>query len=723
MIHYLQGLGRYMEIFKNSKKSHIKKQSKEPKNITFLEKLQTMLQSSKKPIIDFKEKIKSFQDEEAKVNYALYDNFEDALITTLEELKNGSEYSTKIIRRRYGYQGQSTRPNCIEAALQDLCNNLLYDQNSGSFKLSLLPASLHINDMFKKFYETYSIDNLANTPDVGQAFMDLVSNITGVIYRDDKNYELKAESTENNLITLFNYFFGIDAQNLYDLGTMLSDDRRIITFQSSPDNTNNTNKIITVTIKNNQTKKEKNMNLCFKPMHGWLDCPDRDHRSLEHQSLLDLDLLSKKYNLSSEAQALFSVQPIKVSNFIRKYSGTMLASKMYSVEQKNDYDKIRTILSIVSLYPDNTELVDYAYSLYNQLSDSNKKISFKDIFESKVWYTHEKFKKIIVGDLKDLVDYISKDFNINIVSEIYSHLPDESSKQVFLAEILIEYGRNEKIINDDTIEQFYQLVTDDAGKKNFLIDSIVNVTLASRYDIDSLKLVKELVSIGGDVNSTSTKTGITPLIAAVMPKAHVSRGAQFHYGSLVELLIESGADVNKMVTINFTSGMSGNEQVAAIHYAALNDYASAVRLLAKYGVDLNMYCYRHYLDVDVRKTPLGFADNDSMLALLENGADPNMSSDIEVWKFSEKNIPEVAGKIVSYPLINAVRAHDVKKVKALLAYNADINVIDGNGKTVFDYLKESKGQLTSDQLPLIRSMLEKASGISHFMTPDQRNKE
>src|SRR5258708_36111167 len=120
-------------------------------------------------------------DKEAALDSAMRKNFELAISTILDQRRSLPLYPPQVVRSSYGYQEQEPRSNCVDAAMQDLFNILIYNAQTQSFDLSLLPSNLKVNDAFKRFYDDHGGVNVINTQEVGQAFMDLVSGIPGII--------------------------------------------------------------------------------------------------------------------------------------------------------------------------------------------------------------------------------------------------------------------------------------------------------------------------------------------------------------------------------------------------------------------------------------------------------------------------------------------------------------------------------------------------------------
>jgi hypothetical protein len=157
--------------------------------------------------------------------------FDGTVAKLITERKKLSIYPPDVIQSNYGYNGQPSRPNCVETAFNGMYNILLYDTTTHSFDLNLLPKAAVLNDQFKQFYTTICTPETVNSPAVGQAFMNMVSDIPGIKYESNKNYELEAASCEQNFLQLTNRFFGLNAQNYDELGQQLSTDKRAVKFK------------------------------------------------------------------------------------------------------------------------------------------------------------------------------------------------------------------------------------------------------------------------------------------------------------------------------------------------------------------------------------------------------------------------------------------------------------------------------------------------------------
>ncbi len=176
-------------------------------------------------------------DEEARILDQAYTS-EELEISDTEESKMVSSmrsetcFSPEVLQGSYGFAGQCSVSNCVETALNDWFNLLLYDADKKIFNLQLLPESIRsslsfANSAFGKFYKKYNTPEKINSNEVQQAFMDMVSAIKGVVYIGGKNYEIEPEV--DNMLMVVNELLGIHADSWENVCEMLSTEERKIT--------------------------------------------------------------------------------------------------------------------------------------------------------------------------------------------------------------------------------------------------------------------------------------------------------------------------------------------------------------------------------------------------------------------------------------------------------------------------------------------------------------
>ncbi len=136
----------------------------------------------------------------------------------------------KVSKQGYAVGRGEKRPSCVETCYHNICNIIFYNSKTKSFDLSLLPKSIKINPELESFYQkqNYSIDNVVSYK-VGQDFFNIVSGVENVDYWE-YIYEIVAESTPKNFITIMNHLFGTNAKTYQELSAKLSDEKRQIDF-------------------------------------------------------------------------------------------------------------------------------------------------------------------------------------------------------------------------------------------------------------------------------------------------------------------------------------------------------------------------------------------------------------------------------------------------------------------------------------------------------------
>jgi ankyrin repeat protein len=640
MIHYLSGVNQFLPIF-----------AKEDKGSEKLRTLFTQQSYIPKDYAVLRSQLKSVGENQA-ANVAETEDFELAVATILDQKRNVSIYPPQVVRSSYGYQGQGIRPNCVETAMQDLFNILLYNAQTQSFDVSLLPSTLKINDAFRRFYEDCKSVNVINTKEVGQAFMNLVSGIPGIIYRSG-NYELPG-ARESNFLMLANYLLGTNAQDLHELGQILSDNRRVITFTLHPVDERTGVIKISMVIKDYQTGNVLSADLGFKPGHGELSVPDREKGT--QISLLNPVLLAQNYNLNQKAQALFSVHP-STTSVLSDFKYKIPASFYYILSADGDWNKVEIIKHILRYNADNEEATDYAYHLLQSLEIEAATQIFVAIVKSGIWRSSEKFKKYIMSKpLADTLRVIAKEniLSVSLVEILYENITDNAYKKIFLADVLSAFAFFARDMGDMDIRR-------------------LNVYI----------IAHRLLIQGADVNAVATSTGITPLCAAV----------RIGYRDLIELLLDNGALINEVGIVRVPYDKNGTivtnyiDHETALGAAIGNDSDDDnIALLLKRGANPNVSNKRIFDDYDSQWTSLAlalFRNKVNVIdLLLRYGADPNMRFE----RILNENEHTYKKKYYTYPLNLTIKeAHDKKIVHLLIQYGANVNAFDELGKTPLDY--------------------------------------
>jgi hypothetical protein len=567
MLLYLLGLEKYMTIFisKDSptarkledykKRKNIAQQSTETTTGFFArvasaaaaikKSIQAYFQPKSNPIFTQAEYTSTLENLERmpyhKAEQEGLVNFETTIATFINRRQTLSPYPPKVIVSAYGYLGQPPEPTCGETGMQDLFNIMLYDQRLNRFDFSLLPATIHPHEDFKKFYEQYDIDTV-NSPHRNRAFMDMVSGIESIIEAKGyvhKNYELKATSTEANILALLNHFLGISAQNLGELGKMLSDDRREIvfkrTFMSDPVKLPNGGSII-INIKDNKTMQTLKAFFEFIPTIAKFKVPARER----HENILSLleNADPESYMVNPEVKALFDIQPnVKI---LEAMGNEIPSSLLYSIPINEENDKVYAIRTVIEKTTKDKEALEYACSLYNQLPDELKiktiEALTQAILQSKHWTS---FKDFLAHNLKTVAKAFTffaknkKDLtpHIHLISEFCDTLTADN-KKIFFAYILDDIANYHPLLYGAVTKMAHYLIAQGIDVVATPDDPTIFTPLCSAVSMGSNALVDLFLSQNPAINIVHYNT--TALSLAV----------QGSFSSIIEKLLQKGADPN-----------------------------------------------------------------------------------------------------------------------------------------------------------------------------------
>lgn len=202
-------------------------------------------------------------------------DFEKALFTLAERQTLQAPYPAQVVQGHFSFKGQSMVPNCVEATFLDAYNIMLYNTTDEKFDLSLLPASIKPRPEFINFYQNTCTPQTINEPASTLGFINMVSGLKGkeIVYSFGQNYEL--DITPENFLHVTNYLFNLSAKNYDELGSLLSDSRRKVTFTLS---TQGTITSIAMEIVDNNTHLVKYATIVLVASHGDLA---QDHAGLE----------------------------------------------------------------------------------------------------------------------------------------------------------------------------------------------------------------------------------------------------------------------------------------------------------------------------------------------------------------------------------------------------------------------------------------------------------
>lgn len=202
---------------------------------------------------------------------------------------------------------------------------------------------------------------------------------------------------------------------------------------------------------------------------------------------------------------------------------------------------------------------------------------------------------------------------------------------------------------------------------------------------DETELVRCLIEMGADVNIQSDENG-TALHAAVEQP--------FSKSGTLELLLENGAEID----------LPGNErQGTALQSACYERNKEAVKLLLKYGADVNASDGRHGTPLIAACRPCLFYDEgidpfgfqiEIVRTLLEHGADVNAAT-------QDKDKPT--------PLLAACAAGNVEVVRLLLQNGADVNLCKD-----FAFHAAVRPEFSDNTGDLLRLLLDYGCDINHI---------
>jgi len=372
IIHYLLGFNRYGEILSEERLKEFETISAQQDQVVHLSDADYN-QNDRENFIDALSKIPRPSD---RIKFA-HDNFALAVSAMVQDKRNKKLYSPQVKMDEVSYGNYPAFSTCAEAGLRDLIGNMVLDEELQIFTPSIFFPGLKINDDVMKFFNTYNTVDTINDKDASKDFVKLVSGVDGVTYVNKNKYEISSIATEQNLIVLCNKFFSLHAKSLSDLGKMLSNERRTLTFELMG---RDSNKTIAITIHDKKTDKTKYMYLNFAPGHTKF----KVGKGNKDNSLLDPKILLADFNNPKSRSLLFlHEQPEIAQLFFRKMknSGNVFDPALYHVFSKETEGEKSQLIRTILLYSDDQKALNLAYSLYDSLSDKYKN-SLKDVVPS-----------------------------------------------------------------------------------------------------------------------------------------------------------------------------------------------------------------------------------------------------------------------------------------------------------------------------------------------------
>ena len=168
-----------------------------------------------------------------KARSIIENDYERTVHAAVCDQRYNKPYPPMVNQSKFGYRNKEAVKDCFEASMRDMFNILVTNPKKQQFDINMLPTTVKPAEDFSQFYKTYSSFDV-NDYAVGQAWMNLVSGHDFLAYDSDNDggdYELY--TTVENFIGLANYCFGTNAKTTKELGKLLSDERRTVTFKQT----------------------------------------------------------------------------------------------------------------------------------------------------------------------------------------------------------------------------------------------------------------------------------------------------------------------------------------------------------------------------------------------------------------------------------------------------------------------------------------------------------
>jgi|GEM_PF-1432935 len=215
---------------------------------------------------------------------------------------------------------------------------------------------------------------------------------------------------------------------------------------------------------------------------------------------------------------------------------------------------------------------------------------------------------------------------------------------------------------------------------------------------EDIGAMKALLEKGADINATDTRNGYTPLMYATRENKPQS----------VRYLLVRGAHYN-------ARAMNGK---TALHIAAIKGYLDIMRALLSVGADpliadsTERRAFDYIDDVDNSMADLVKSYSDMNKALVD-GVVMNSPSTIKYALDHGANVFQVDPSGTNV-LITAIKARNLNALAALLAYGADPNSLDANGKSALAIAQELQYQDIANILRtvLLQRDLERAQALT-----------
>lgn len=386
-----------------------------------------------------------------------------------------------------GYETEEKFPTCFESAILDLISVLIYNRDSINYDPNILPESVRSDENFKNLvsqvFKTLPEGKkdpkdmiLISQSDINkkahiQAWINLVTNLDDLDYKNNTNIHYDLVPSLENLIKVLNKFFNFDLkikdidnileitsnnndkliieknkkeswQKLFDvISKKLSDKNRTTKF-SITENSNFTTKenknITTGTIEISIGKTE--LKIIIEYGHAHIDCIERDKSQLSAKDLkiiknLITEKLTRDIDKNKNLIPLFiflpyidivyqspKVEELFYYSFELKDNNTKLnlldkifESKIPVIKKLHENESIRELISkLIKILSDNN---DFKYSLFSFLINCDEKDK-EDCWQN---YVENKIKNELLPEIYQAYKQEDKTQLINFLYNIFSN--------------------------------------------------------------------------------------------------------------------------------------------------------------------------------------------------------------------------------------------------------------------------------------------------------------
>lgn len=529
-------------------------------------------------LIGFIQKIADENDNPSELNFSFSNKKYEAILSALVL---GNHKLDEVLMGEYAYQKNAGVTNCVEAGMHNFCNIILFNKFLNKFDFSLLPANLKPHQDLLAFYELQEFEtNRVNTPEVGQAFMNMVSNREGLIYVQKERYEL--ETTPTNFLGFVNYFFGTEAKDLTELSQLLStDERQIIFNQSSED-------VITVQLINEEGIQYIKMS--FTGLHLALeaDCfkENKGNQTLKNKFIL------------------------YAQNNIKQYP-MLLPMLLYATIDHTNYSAKSKFL--INISKDESELLEqFNFCTFHMPPSSSKEV----IEYLTVALPHLENHSGFIHYMKNLINHFDDVLFEAVVNEKNLSLINQLIMMGAKIDKLDQFGKNLLFYAEG---QLLETLVDKGLDPN-LADLFGDTPLDYAAKYKKYATLLSLLKKGANPNHIDS-AGLTPLgwfLASMGSCSHAE-----DYEAILALL-KAGANPNMLVCF------SGVRKASLIYIAlATNKAIKVIHALLQAGADPNQICKDEFPLFQALSSAHYYHGNEGVgmiELLLSKGANPNIKN-------------------------------------------------------------------------------------------------